>query len=67
MSAQHTHRLWKIYTPRWPEPWTAIGPNYDASYEGEEDGWVDNGEKVTASTLEGLISEIDAWFEEKAA
>lgn len=37
----------------------ATGPNYDASYEGPEDGWVDNGEWVEARTLESLYNEID--------
>jgi hypothetical protein len=44
---------------------TATGPDYDASWEGEEDGWVDNGQRVTARTLEGLYTEIDDWFEEQ--
>jgi len=42
----------------------ATGPNYDASYEGPEGGWVDNGEKADAPAREALIKEIDAWFEE---
>lgn len=46
--------------------YTATGPDYDASYEGEEDGWVDNGHRVSARTRDGLIEEIDAWFEEQA-
>jgi len=44
---------------------TGTGPDYDASYEGPEDGWVDNGHRVSARTREGLIKEIDAWFEER--
>ena len=60
-----TYRGWEIYRGRWPEPdWYAIGPNYDASWEGEEDGWVDNGQKADAPTREALIEEIDIWFEE---
>lgn len=62
-----TYRGWIISQGRWPEPaWSATGPNYDASYEGEEDGWVDNGEKADAPTREALITEIDAWFEERS-
>jgi hypothetical protein len=34
--------------------------------EGEEDGYVDNGEKAAARTREDLIEEIDAWFEDNA-
>ncbi len=59
------HRGWTITQGRWPEPaWSATSPNYDASYEGPEDGWVDNGEKADAPAREALIEEIDAWFEE---
>lgn len=60
-----TYRGWSIHRGRWPEPeWSATSPNYDASWEGEEDGWVDNGEKANAPTRDALIEEIDAWFEE---
>ena len=45
---------------------SATGPNYDASWEGEEDGWVDNGERVSARTLPDLYIEVDAYFEEHA-
>lgn len=60
------YRGWTIHAPAWwPEiEWTATSPNYDASYEGPEDGWVDNGEKASGRTREELIAEIDAWFEE---
>lgn len=62
------HRGWVIYRGRWPEPeWTATSPNYDASYEGPEDGWVSNGEHVSAATREELIEEIDNWIEENGA
>lgn len=44
--------------------WNATGPDYDASWEGEEEGWIDNGHHVTARTRPDLIDEIDAWFEE---
>jgi hypothetical protein len=43
---------------------TATGPDYDASWEGEEDGWVDNGHRVSARTRDDLIAEVDAWFED---
>lgn len=62
-----THLGWTISQGRWPEPaWSAVSQNYDASWEGEEDGWVDNGEKANAPTREALIEEIDAWFDEKS-
>lgn len=44
--------------------YTAMSPNYDASWEGEEDGWVSNGQCVEARTREAVCAEIDAWFEE---
>lgn len=57
-----THRGWSI---TWDYGfYTATGPDYDASYEGEEDGWVDNGHRVSARTRDALIIEVDAWFEE---
>ena len=62
-----THRDWDIWQGRWPEPaWSATSPNYDASYEGPEDGWVSNGESVTANTREELIAEIDEYIAENA-
>jgi len=39
--------------------YTAIHDNYDASWEGEEDGWVDNGLRISERSLECLINEID--------
>jgi hypothetical protein len=66
-----TYRGWTISYDPPPIPirdfdWRATGPNYDASYEGPEDGWVDNGEKAEARTRELLLIEIDNWFEENA-
>lgn len=66
-NAHYYYRGWLISQGRFPEPaWSATGPNYDASYEGPEDGWVDNGEKASAATREARIDEIDAWFEDAA-
>lgn len=70
--AADTYRGWTISYDPPPIPirdfdWRATGPNYDASYEGAEDGWVDNGEKASATTRGALIAEIDAWFEEHSA
>lgn len=44
---------------------TATSPNYDASYDGQEDGWVDNGQRVTARTLTALRDEVDAFIAEQ--
>ena len=57
-----THRGWAISFEY--GYFNAYGPDYDCSWEGEEDGWVSNGHHVTARTREGLIEEIDAWFDE---
>lgn len=63
-----TYRGWNIRQGRWPEPaWMAFSPDYGASYEGPEDGWVDNGEKADAPTRDALILEIGAWFEDRAS
>ena len=57
-----TYRGWSI---SWDYGrFTAAGPNYDASWEGEEDGWIASGGSAEARTREGLIEEIDAWIEE---
>lgn len=62
------YRGWDCCAGRWPEPnYTATGPDYDASYEGPEDGWVSSGGIVHANTLAELHAEIDAWIEENAA
>ncbi len=44
--------------------WNAISPDYDASWEGEEDGYVDNGQKATGRTYDEMCSEVDEWFAE---
>lgn len=64
-----TYRGWTIHYDPPPIPtrifdWHATGPDYDASYEGEEDGWVDNGQKACGPTREAVCAEIDEWFEE---
>ena len=58
-----SYRGWRI-TLEMDDWWYAWSPNYDASWEGEEDGWVDNGEKVSGRTLEEVYVAIDDWFEE---
>lgn len=68
----NSYRGWTLSYDPPPIPtrifdWCGTGPNFDASYEGEEDGYVSNGEQVFAPTREALIEEIDAWFEEHGA
>lgn len=55
--------------PDWRVSWeygryTATHDSYDASWEGEEDGWQDNGLKAESRTLEGLVQEIESVIEE---
>ena len=45
----------------------ATHPDFDASYEGPEDGWVGSHPKLQGRTPDDLRAEIDAWFEEQAA
>lgn len=49
---------WTINRSEWLPEWEATHDDYDASWEGEEDGYVDNGLHVTARDLEGLYEEI---------
>lgn len=63
---QWVYRGWQIGFDMPPIPsrdfdWSATSPNYDASYEGEEDGWIASGGIVHAATYEELLAEIDAW------
>lgn len=44
--------------------YSAIHPDYDASWEGEEDGYIDNGLQVHAMTIDGVKAEVDAKIEE---
>ena len=66
------YRGWDIRYDPPPIPtrcfdYQATGPNYDASREGEEDGWTDNGEKASGGSLAEVCADIDAWFEEQSA
>lgn len=59
--------------PRWQHlafdygRWTATHEDYDASYEGEEDGYVSNGLMCDGRTIEELAEEVAAKEEEMAA
>src|SRR5690348_11442194 len=56
--------------PRWKIEysygyWRAVHDNYDASWEGEEDGWISNGLDACARTIPDLAEEIDALILDK--
>lgn len=58
-------RFWKGWEVVWDYgQWWGTSPDYDASWEGEEDGWVGNGQRVSSRTLAGCLEEIDCWLEE---
>lgn len=58
-SAKHTYRRWSIGM-NFINEWEATHPDYDASYEGPEDGWVESPNmRATARTLPELYEEID--------
>lgn len=66
MNDMWTHRGWRISADMPPIPcrdfdWSATHPDYDASWEGEEDGWVGSGGLVHAATYEELLAAIDQW------
>jgi hypothetical protein len=55
-----TYRGWPIEHGRWPEPaFIATHADYDASYEGPENGWVSNGLFASGATLDAIKAEID--------
>ena len=64
MQFSGTYRGWLI-GPAY-HGWMACSPNYDASWEGEEDGWIDNGEKAWGLTRADCEAAVDEWFEEQA-
>lgn len=57
-----TYRGWTIHYEDWARCYEAVGPNYDAEWLGEEDGWEDNGHRVQAASLRGIYAEIDAFY-----
>lgn len=65
----YSYRGWTFHYDPPPIPirdfdWQAVHPNYDASWEGEEYGWIDNGLKCEARSIELLCREIDEKEEE---
>ena len=50
---------WTITQDTWPLiAFSAVHDDYDASYEGPEDGWEHNGLSCWANTREELLAEI---------
>lgn len=65
-----TYRDWRMDVdygaPSWPLVWTATHKNFDASYEGPEDGWVGSHPCFYAATQRDLIEQIDCWYLDEA-
>lgn len=66
-----TYRDWRMDVdygaPAWPLVWSATHKNFDASYEGPEDGWVGSHPCFTAATQRDLIEQIDCWYLDEGA
>lgn len=45
--------------------YSATGPDYDASYEGPEDGWVSNGQSAWGRTILEVKDAVDEWHEKQ--
>lgn len=64
MSLPRTYRDWSIdindLAPASMQ-WQAVHKDYDASYEGPEDGWVGSHPVLSAATEKDLMVEIDCW------
>jgi len=63
MSDSKTYRGWAITFDY--GYYRAVHPDFDASWEGEEDGWKGNGLSCEARTLDGLHEEIDIIQDER--
>lgn len=62
--ALREYRDWRIdVNPDAPASmfWQAVHKDYDASYEGPEDGWVASHPVLSAATEKDLMVEIDCW------
>lgn len=62
---------WRIHHDPPPIPirsddWHFVHENYDASYEGEEDGWVSNGLGGSCASFADALNECDALEDEFA-
>lgn len=61
----NTYRGWHI---SFSYGWCAVHPDFDASYEGDEDGWVGNGLSISncqskAALLDEIDEKQDEWTE----
>lgn len=64
MSLPRTYRGWSIDIndlAHASDYWQAVHKDYDASYEGPEDGWVASHDILYAATEKDLMVEIDCW------
>lgn len=61
------YRGWTISQDDFGGGWTGVSDNYDVDYQGEEDGFVDNGEKVSGLCLADCCDLIDDFIAERSA
>ena len=57
--ADSTYRGWTIRYEAWARCYMATGPDYDADWLGEEEGWQSNGQCVEADSLPRIYEAID--------
>jgi hypothetical protein len=56
---------WRIRPAEHTDEWEATHDDYDASWEGEEDGWVSNGLHLSADTIPNLLFDITDFERDK--
>ena len=61
-----SYKGWRIIADEIIARWEAYSPDYAASYEGPEDGWVTEGDMLFADTLKDLMQQIDDWEADNA-
>jgi hypothetical protein len=44
--------------------WNATHPDFEADWQGEEDGWVGSHPTLSGRTRADMEAEVDAWIEE---
>lgn len=60
-----THYGWTISYCPYRRCYEAIAPDYEPTWAGEEEGWID-GERFTTDTLAEAIAEIEERYAEEA-
>ncbi|UXO93967.1 hypothetical protein Pan3_45 [Pseudanabaena phage Pan3] len=64
MTAPRTYRDWQLNGWEYGR-FTATHVDFDASWEGDEDGWVGSHPTLDGRTEEELLAAIDDWHDEQ--